>query len=66
MPDVPSKLPGLGHPPMVRLGGPGVMTRVRPGAHGGAGRGAQILLGGAGRKSAPHPQAAECRQSREC
>jgi hypothetical protein len=31
---------------------PGVVTRVRPGAHGGAGRGgggAQILVGGAGR-----------------
>ncbi len=36
---------------MAALGDKGVrvVTRVRPGAHGGAGRGAQISPGGAGR-----------------
>ena len=47
--DVSSKMPGVGWRPdkMVRRGDPGVVTRVRPGAHGGAGRGAQISAGGA-------------------
>ncbi len=52
MQNVSSKFPGVGHPAspeMVGLGDPGAMTLVRPGAHGGAGRGVHILLGGAGR-----------------
>jgi hypothetical protein len=46
-----SKILGVGHtasPEMVGLGDPGAMTRARPGAHGGVGRGEQILLGGSG------------------
>ncbi len=38
-----------GQTEMAALGDKGVVTRVRPGAHGGAGRGAQISPGGAGR-----------------
>ncbi len=52
MQNVSSKFPGVGNPAspeMVGLGDPDAMTRLRPGAHGGAGRGAQNLLGGAGR-----------------
>jgi hypothetical protein len=52
MQNVSSKFPGVGHtasPEILGLGDPGAMTRVR-----GAGRGAQILLGGAGRR-APLP-----------
>ena len=39
-----------GQTEMAALGDKGVVTRVRPGAHGGAGRGAQISPGGAGRQ----------------
>jgi hypothetical protein len=37
----------------IMQGDPGFMTWVKPGAHGGAGRGAQVLHGGAGQISAP-------------
>ncbi len=38
-----------GQTEMAALRDQGVVTRVRPGAHGGAGRGAQISPGGVGR-----------------